>query len=203
MDPREHWQAVYDAKRPEAVSWYQPVPEPSLEALARLGADHTTSLIDVGGGASQLAGELMGREWHDVSVLDIAGSALATSKERAGDRSGLVHWIEADVRSWRPVRTFDIWHDRAVFHFLTAAEDRAGYRRALLAATRVGSRVILATFAPDGPAQCSGLPVRRYGAKAMATELGPDFELQEEWREEHVTPWGAVQQFQWGIFIRK
>lgn len=203
MEPREHWQAVYDAKHPEEVSWYQAVPKPSLDVLDRLGADHTTSLIDVGGGASPLAGELAGRGWRDVTVLDIAGSALEASRGRHGERGRAIQWIEADVRDWRPERTFDIWHDRAVFHFLTKDEDRASYRRTLLAATGAGSHVILATFAPDGPGRCSGLPVRRYGADAMASELGPAFAPIEAWREEHVTPWDTLQQFQWGLFTRK
>lgn len=203
MDAREHWQAVYEAKRPEDVSWYQPVPEPSLEALARLGIGPEASLIDVGGGASSLADELVARGWRDVTVLDIAASAIAEAKCRLGDMGKTVRWIEADVLDWRPDRTYDVWHDRAALHFLTQTGDRARYVEALRTGTHAGSLVIIATFAIDGPELCSGLPVRRYDAAMMAAELGPDFTLIEGWREAHVTPWGATQDFQWAAFSRR
>ena len=203
MTRREHWRAVYKAKRPEEVSWYQPVPEPSLEALDRLGIRPEASLIDVGGGASALAGELVERGWRDVTVLDIATSAIAAAKGGSGDAGESVRWIDGDVLGWKPDRTYDVWHDRALFHFLTEPEELVSYVRALWAGTHEGSLVILATFALDGPERCSGLPVRRYDAEAMAAELGQDFALVEAWRQAHVTPWGATQRFQWCAFSRK
>ena len=202
MEPRDHWRAVYEAKRPKAVSWYQAVPEPSLQALERFGVDREAALIDVGGGASALAGELAALGWRDVTVLDISDAAIAEARGRLGEQGELVNWIDADIRHWRPERAYDVWHDRAMFHFLTGADERAQYVAALLAGTLPGSLVILATFALDGPEQCSGLPVRRYDGDAMASELGAEFHLVEAWRQAHITPWGTEQAFQWGAFRR-
>ena len=203
MDPREHWQAVYAAKKPDEVSWYQPVPEPSLAAIERLGVDRRASLIDVGGGASALAGELTALGWGDVTVLDISAGALADTKGRLGQTGEAIAWIDADIRDWRPPRRYDVWHDRALFHFLTQPQERAAYGEALRAGTHQGSLVILATFALDGPEQCSGLPVRRYDHDALAAELGEEFALVEAWRQAHVTPWGTEQSFQWVAFQRQ
>jgi 2-polyprenyl-3-methyl-5-hydroxy-6-metoxy-1,4-benzoquinol methylase len=203
MEPRDHWQAVYRAKRPEAVSWYQATPEPSLAALKRFKVDHAAALIDIGGGASALAGELVALGWPDVTVLDISDAAIAEARGHLGEKGELVTWIDADIRHWQPDRAYDVWHDRAMFHFLTGPEERAGYGRALRAGTRPGSLVILATFALDGPEQCSGLPVRRYDGDAMAAALGAEFALVEAWRQAHVTPWGTEQAFQWGAFTRR
>jgi SAM-dependent methyltransferase len=203
MERREHWQAVYEAKRPEEVSWYQPSPEPSLEALDRLAIGAEASLIDVGGGASALAGALAGRGWRDVTVLDIAASAIAEAKGRLGAMGETIRWIEADLLDWPPDRTYDVWHDRAVLHFLTEPAQRALYADALRAGTHAGSLVIIAAFALDGPEQCSGLPVRRYDAGMLSTELGDGFCLIEAWRQAHVTPWGATQSFQWAAFSRR
>jgi len=196
MNPRNHWRAVYEAKRPEEVSWYQAVPEPSLAALERFGMGPDESLIDVGGGASALAGELAALGWRDITVLDIAASAI-------GDKSEAITWIDADIRHWRPDRTYDVWHDRALFHFLTEPADRANYTEALRAGAHKDSLVILATFALDGPEKCSDLPVRRYDAEAIMAELGDEFALVEAWRQAHVTPWGAEQSFQWAAFNRR
>jgi SAM-dependent methyltransferase len=203
MEPREHWRQVYQTKRPDQVSWYQSSPAPSLEALDRLGGKPSMSLVDVGAGASTFVDALLDRGWTDVTLVDISELALEATRMRVGERAGKVHWEVADARYWRPGRAFDIWHDRAVFHFLTEADDRAGYRRALAEGTHPGSHVILATFALDGPDKCSGLPVQRYDSRAMAAELGPDFNLFGDWRETHVTPWGAEQRFQWCVFTRK
>ena len=203
MEPRDHWQAVYSAKRPDEVSWYQPSPAPSLAALERIGATPAMSLVDVGGGASTLVDALVERGWSDLTVLDIAEPALAASQARLGDEAARVSWQAADIRNWRPGRAFDIWHDRAFFHFLTDPEGRAGYKRALVKGTRPGSHVVIASFAPDGPPQCSGLPVQRYDAAAMAAELGTTFAPVADWREAHLTPWGGKQNFQWCIFTRR
>lgn len=202
MGGRDHWQKVYETKSPDSVSWHQVLPGPSLAALDRIGAGQDSSLIDIGGGASTLVDALLDRGWRDLTVLDIAGSALDAAKARLADRASQVDWVAADVTQWRSDRTFDVWHDRAAFHFLTEDDQRASYRRALDAATAPGSHVILAAFAIDGPEKCSGLPVRRYDARDLAAELGPGFEPVEDWREEHFTPWGAAQSFQWTVFKR-
>ena len=202
METGDHWRRVYLAKRPDEVSWFQPAPGPSLDALMRLGLGPEVSLVDVGGGASALVDALLDRGWSDLTVVDIAAPALEASKKRLGERATEVDWQVADIRSWRPARTFDVWHDRAVFHFLTDAEDRKAYLQALRAATHLASHVVIATFALDGPEQCSGLPVRRYDGEALAVELGLDFALECDWLQSHVTPRGGTQNFQWAVFRR-
>jgi len=202
MEPGDHWREVYAARRPDEVSWFQASPLPSLDALARIGAKPSQSLVDIGGGASALVDALLDRGWHDLTVVDIAAPALAASQARLGPRAEAVVWEAADIRSWSPGRSFDLWHDRAAFHFLTDAADRAAYRRALDEGTHAGSHVIIATFALDGLDKCSGLPVRRYDAEAMAAELGRDFTLVADWHEAHLTPWSTEQRFQWAIFRR-
>jgi hypothetical protein len=203
MEPRDHWRAVYEAKRPDEVSWYQPAPGPSLSALDRVGANPEMSLVDVGAGSSALADALLDRGWRDVTLVDIAETALEATRVRLGDRAGKVSWEVVDMRLWRPGRTFDIWHDRAVFHFMTDSSDRVGYKKALAEGTRPGSLVIIAGFALDGPEKCSGLPVTRYNAASLAAELGDAFEPMADWRESHATPWGAEQRFQWCAFTRR
>ena len=200
---RQHWDHVYATKPANSVSWYQPTPEPSLRALDEAGVPATASFIDVGGGASSLVDSLLSKRWTDLTVLDIAGPALEVAKARLGSEAERVRWLVADVTEWIPDRTYDVWHDRAVFHFLTEAEQRSAYVRALEAGTAPGSVVIIATFAPDGPERCSGLPVRRYDASALVTELGSAFALEHEWREGHETPGGTRQSFQWCILRRR
>ena len=196
----EYWTRVYDEKSPDAVSWYQAEPEPSLRAFARFGAGPSSSIIDVGGGASTLVDALLKRGWGDVTVLDIAAPALEAAKSRLGPMAGKVRWEVADITDWKPARNYDVWHDRAVFHFLTEREQRESYRRALTSGLAKGGLLIIATFALDGPEKCSGLPVRRYDPEGLASELGPPFQLIEGWREEHVTPWGSTQSFNWCAF---
>ena len=199
---QEHWDEVYRTKAPDGVSWYQPTPEPSLQALDEFEVPSTASLIDVGGGASSLVDRLIERGWSDLTVLDIAAPALEVAKVRLGPMADRVRWQIADVTAWRPDRAYDVWHDRAVLHFLTEPEQRAAYLGALATGTATGALVIVATFAPDGPDRCSGLPVRRYDSAALAAGLGPGFVLQRDWREEHRTPGGGRQAFQWCVFRR-
>jgi trans-aconitate methyltransferase len=199
---QEHWRRVYTDKQPDAVSWYQATPAPSLAALDRFGARPGAALIDIGGGASRLVDALLERGWGDVTVLDIAAPALAAAQARLGERAALVTWEVADITAWQPQRRYDIWHDRAVFHFLTTPDQRAAYLRALEAGLATGGLAIIATFAPDGPEKCSGLTVERYDEAKLAQTLGPRFLLIADWREEHVTPWGASQAFTWCVFRR-
>jgi trans-aconitate methyltransferase len=200
---RDHWERVHRTQAPEAMSWHQPRPEPSLRALDLLGAGPGDSLIDVGGGAAMLVDALLDRGWGDLAVLDIARSALDAARARLGARAERVRWIAADITRWQPDRVWTVWHDRAAFHFLTEAGDRAAYRRALDAATRPGAGAILAAFAPDGLERCSGLPVRGWDAEGLAAELGPAWTPVAAWREDHRTPAGAVQAFQWAAFRRR
>lgn len=201
-DRDDHWRKVYTEKLPEDVSWYQPTPEQSLKALDRFGATPSQPLIDIGGGASTLIDALLARGWADVTVLDIAAPALAAAQARLGAASAGVAWLVADVTEWQPSRRYGVWHDRAVFHFLTTAEQRAAYVRALDEGLAEGGLAIIATFAPDGPEKCSGLEVERYDAAKLAATLGPGFTLAADWRDEHITPWGAPQAFAWCVFRR-
>lgn len=197
-----HWRTVYTDKQPEAVSWYQPAPAQSLLALDRFCASPSQSLIDIGGGASTLVDALLARGWGDVTVLDIAAPALAATQARLGAASADVTWLVADITDWQPPRRYDVWHDRAVFHFLTRPQHRAAYVRALGEGLAAGGLAIIATFAPDGPEKCSGLEVERYDADRLAETLGPGVRLEASWRDEHITPWGAPQAFTWCVFRR-
>jgi len=192
-----HWDRVYGEKQDVDTSWHQPVPVESLTMLDRLGVGPRDAVIDVGGGTSTLVDQLLARGHRDVTVLDVAPTALERTRGRLGERAAEVDWVVADVTAWRPTRRYDVWHDRAVLHFLTTQPRRAGYLRALRAALPEGGAVVVATFAEDGPDQCSGLPVVRYSGPALAALLGPDFAPVCVERVEHLTPWGAPQPFTW------
>lgn len=199
----DHWNGVYRSKPSDQVSWFETTPAASLDALTRVGAGPGTSLIDVGGGASALVDRLLDLGWRDLAVLDIAEDALAVSKARLGERAARVDWRVADIGAWRPERRYDLWHDRAVFHFLTTAEARAAYRSALTAGLAPDGRVILATFALEGPEQCSGLPVRRYDTTGLQREFEAEFDLVDHWTDEHRTPAGGRQPFTWAILRKR
>jgi SAM-dependent methyltransferase len=203
-DRRSHWETVWTTKSPEAVSWFQDDPAPSLAMIAAAGLRRDAAIIDVGGGASVLVDRLLERGFHHVAVLDVSGAALQVAAERLGPLGDDVHWIEADVTAWSPVPDlFDLWHDRAVLHFLTDPAEQAAYVAVLKRALGPGGTVILATFAPDGPEKCSGLPVRRHDGASLSAMLGPDFRLVEEKQETHLTPGGSAQVFTWCRFMRE
>lgn len=199
MDRKEHWENVYQTKSPLEVSWYQREPEVSLALIDRARIDPTAPVIDVGGGASVLVDRLLARGFEQVSVLDVSAKALAHAQTRLGDRAHAVEWLEADVTQFRPPHRFQLWHDRAVFHFLTDPEDRRAYVTALMESLEPGGYLIIATFAIGGPEKCSGLDICQYDAARMGAELGAEFELQEEVGETHATPAGKEQRF---IFLR-
>jgi SAM-dependent methyltransferase len=200
MGRADHWQSVYTTKGEREVSWFQERPDLSLDLIAEAGGARRASVIDIGGGASRLPDALLERGYSDVTVLDVSEAALATSRARLGALAGKIDWIAADVTTWEPARHFDVWHDRAVLHFLTEAADRKAYVERLTKALRPGGRAIIGTFALDGPEKCSGLPVVRYDAAGLADLLGVPFELQASRRHEHATPWGSLQRFQFSIF---
>ena len=197
-----HWDDVYSTKAADTVSWFQPRAEMSMLLIAESGAFDDSAVIDIGGGSSVLVDQLLDADFSDVTVLDISERALVGSKERLGDDANQVHWIVSDVLEWAPARSYDVWHDRAVFHFLTDERDQAVYRTTLLKALSPDGMVGIGTFAEDGPERCSGLPVKRWSAAALAFELGPEFRLIESLRENHRTPAGAVQPFTWARFGR-
>jgi trans-aconitate methyltransferase len=169
--------------------------------IETLGIVSPARIVDVGGGPSSLVDALVVRGFQ-VTVLDIAEAALAIARDRLGPDADKVDWQVVDITHWRPGAQYDLWHDRAVFHFLTEAGDRAAYLSALNAGVAPGGAVILATFAEDGPERCTGLPVRRYSADALAAELGSGFHLVRHTRETHQTPWGSEQSFTWAAFRR-
>jgi methyltransferase family protein len=197
----EHWDDAYRLGE-MTRSWFQLVAESSLRMLDAVGCTPDDSVIDVGGGASRLVDALLDRGYRDITVLDISNEGLQTAQRRVGAAGSRVGWLVADLLQWRPARTWTVWHDRAVLHFFTEDLHRSQYVRCLKAATTAGSIAVLATFAPDGPAQCSGLPVTRYDATGLAELLGADWDQVSHTREEHVTPSGAMQPFTWAAFRR-
>jgi len=197
-----HWEGVYTQKGEGEVSWFQENPAPSLELIAQVGATPTSAIIDIGGGASRLVDNLVERGFEDVTVLDLSDAALQAAKARLGDRAAQVHWIVADATVWEPLKAYDIWHDRAAFHFLTEDRDRAAYIARLERALKVGGYAIIATFALDGPERCSGLPVVRYDPASLRQTLGRAFQLVDTRRQIHATPWGSEQSFQFSVFRR-
>ena len=199
---RSHWERVYAQKGEQEVSWFQEVPATSLRLVSATGVGRDARIVDVGGGASRLVDALLAAGYERLTVLDLAAPALERARQRLGPRASSVAWIAADVTAWEPEGTFEVWHDRAVFHFLVRPEDRAAYRATLLRALSTGGHAVVATFAPDGPERCSGLPVARYDPESLARELGPELRLVESLREDHRTPGGAVQRFQFSRFVR-
>jgi SAM-dependent methyltransferase len=197
----EHWQQVYTAKGERDVSWFQAEPEPSLSLLEAAGMTPRSSVLDVGGGDSRLVDALLARGVTAVAVLDISAAALERARRRLGPAADVPAWIVADVTGDWSVEPVDIWHDRAVFHFLTNPVDREAYRRHLRTSVRPGGAVIVATFAPDGPARCSGLPVVRYSPESLAQELGSPLRLVQCLSDRHLTPSGAEQAFQYSRFV--
>ena len=197
-----HWQAVYAGKGETGVSWFEAEPAVSLALIELVRTPPEAAVIDVGGGASRLVDRLLARGFADVTVLDLSAAALAAARECLGDAGGRVQWIVADATSWEPPRRYALWHDRAALHFLTDPADRAAYVARLLQALLPGGHAIIGSFAPDGPAKCSGLPVVRYDAESLADVLGPGFALVDSRRHVHPTPWGAEQRFHFGTFRR-
>jgi trans-aconitate methyltransferase len=200
MDTQAHWDKAYTEKSENQVSWFQEVPVRSLAMIA--AASPHGSVIDVGGGASRLVDALLEAGRADVTVLDISQAALDRTRARLGEKAKRADWICADITRWQPARQWEVWHDRAVFHFLTERPAQDAYIAALTAATRPGAAVILSTFAPDGPERCSGLPVQRYSAADLAVRLGIHFALTDQAAEHHVTPWDSIQSFTYAAFRR-
>jgi len=196
MDAQDHWEKIYTQKSPTAVSWYRPHLETSLELIERVAPDRATSLIDVGGGESTLVDDLLSRGYKDITVLDISRTAIDANRKRVGDASGRVHWLVADItRGDLPHSRYEVWHDRAVFHFLTSPDDRVAYVRQVARAVKNGGHVIVSTFGPEGPTKCSGLDVVRYDAESLHKEFGVHFRLLGSSKEFHQTPFGTTQQF--------
>ena len=201
MDRQEHWNRVYTTKAPTEVSWFESEPRVSLELIQSV-ASSDSSVIDVGGGASQLVDHLLESGYQQVAVLDVSAPALETARARLGDSADRVRWIVADVTQCESLGQFDVWHDRAEFHFLTEASDREKYIDLAARTVPVGGHLIIGTFSLTGPEKCSGLDVCRYDAGALATQLGPRFRLLRELPYTHITPAQKSQQFIFCVFQR-
>jgi SAM-dependent methyltransferase len=196
MDSQIHWEKIYNEKAADAVSWYRPHLEMSLALIEKAAPSCSASIIDVGGGESTLVDDLLARGYETITVLDIAQTAIDTNRKRLGKASERVHWLAADItKTELPPFAYDVWHDRAVFHFLTTASDRVAYVRQVARAVRREGHVIVATFGPEGPMKCSGLDVVRYDAESLHREFGIHFRLLDSSKELHHTPFGTIQQF--------
>lgn len=199
---KAHWESVYTTKGENEVSWFQENPAPSLDLIDLARPTPESAIVDIGGGASRLVDSLVARGFKYVTVLDLSEAALVAAKTRLGEKGKNVQWITADVTRWYPNQMFDVWHDRAAFHFLTDSADRAAYVERLKVATKIGGHLIIGTFALDGPEKCSGLPVQRYDSRTLSAELGEAFELIHDRLHEHSTPWESKQRFQFSVFRR-
>lgn len=202
MSTGRHWDAAYERLGTEGVSWFQRAPTVSRRLVDPLGLAADAPVIDVGGGTSTLVDELLAGGARDLSVLDLSATALVLARARLGADADRIDWIRGDVRDWEPARTYALWHDRAVFHFMVGPGDREGYLRAARRAIAPGGHAVLGTFAPDGPTRCSGLPVERYAPEELAAAFGQAFRLTWSEREEHRTPGGSIQAFTWILLER-
>ncbi|MEB2283555.1 MAG: class I SAM-dependent methyltransferase [Myxococcales bacterium] len=202
LPEREHWETVFREKHEDEVSWFQERAAISLQLIANTGVAKTASIVDVGAGASRLVDGLLAAGYRDLLVVDLAEAALAKARARLKERASEVRWLVRDVTTWVPEERFDVWHDRALFHFMVHPEDREAYLTTLRRALSVGGHAIFATFASDGPESCSGMPVQRYEPETLAQALGADFHLVESVRDAHVTPANKVQSFQYSRFER-
>jgi SAM-dependent methyltransferase len=201
MVDQAHWDKAWDHRDPTGTSWYQPVPTMSLALIDAVAPDLHAGIVDVGGGASFLVDHLIARGYHDVTVVDIAAEALAHAQTRLAGRPE-VRWVVADATTWQPDRVFDLWHDRAVFHFLTDEAHRASYIRTATRSIVAGGHLIIGTFALDGPAMCSGLPVQQYDKASLAAQFDTGFTLVYAATDDHVTPSGATQRFTFVVLQR-
>ena len=192
----EHWDSRYADIGDTAVSWFQPIPQVSLDLISSISGP-VDSVVDVGGGASRLVDHLLAKGYHDLTVVDLSQESLGASRARVGQAP--VHWVQTDVRDWQPDRTFHVWHDRAAYHFLTDVQDQQRYWTLVRESLPVGGHVVVATFADDGPEMCSGLPVQRYTEQDLVAAMGESFTPVATQREEHVTPSGGTQSFVWVV----
>jgi len=196
MNVETHWEKIYREKAPDAVSWYRPHLETSLALIERAAPERGVSIIDVGGGESTLVDDLLAHGYQNITVLDVSQTAIAVTKKRLGSAAEEVQWVTADIVNGELApNAYDVWHDRAVFHFLTAMDQRVAYVRQVARAVKPGGHVLVSTFGPEGPTKCSGLEVVRYDAESLHAEFGVRFRLLDSIKEFHNTPFGTTQQF--------
>ena len=202
MGSQHYWEHIYQTKSPRETSWYQPHLQTSLDWISVAAPDRSASILDVGGGESTLADDLLVLGYRNITVLDLSEAAIAKSRHRLGDSATQINWLVADITSAAlPPRSYDLWHDRAVFHFLTDPAQRRSYAQKLASSLKPAGHAIVATFGPEGPQKCSGLPTSRYDAESLFNELGPDFRIAKSAISDHLTPFGTTQQFLYCDFI--
>ena len=204
VDPKLHWENIYKTRSSKDVSWYQPHLKKSFDLILELGLSKDAEIIDVGGGASTLADELLSKGFSNITVLDISREALEVSKKRLADKAHTIQWLEADITTveLKPSH-YSLWHDRAVFHFLTKSEDRQKYVGTLQNTVKSQGHVLIATFGPNGPLKCSGLEIVRYSVENLKKELGEIFELEKYFTEIHKTPFDTTQEFLYYLFRKQ
>jgi len=202
MNRKKHWENTYVNRRVRELSWYEENPARSLAMIRRANVGLGSPVIDVGGGVSVLPACLLDEGYEDITVLDFSGTALDKARQRLADRATQIVWLEQDITTFVPERAYALWHDRAVFHFLTSATDRRSYVQTLCQALQAGGQVIISTFAVGGPQKCSGLDVVKYDAVGLGEELGEKFRLLDEKQENHLTPAGGHQLFGYFRFMR-
>lgn len=196
MDSKTHWEKVYTTKAPDAVSWYRPHLEKSMALIVQATSASAASIIDVGGGESTLVDDLLLRGYKNITVLDVSQTAIDLTRNRLGSAANQVHWLVGDITEMElKPRAYDVWHDRAVFHFLTGREQRMAYVRQVARSVKPGGHIIVSVFGPEGPTKCSGLEAMRYDAESLHSEFGARFRLVESSKELHHTPFGTSQQF--------
>ncbi len=200
MNQKEHWNNIYSKKNFSEVTWYQAEPKMSLSLISGLGLAKTARILDVGAGSSTLVDFLLAYGFQSISLLELSQNAFLQSKERLGDKSEKVNWLEGDVTGFKANEKFDLWHDRAVFHFLTNAQDQNKYIKSLNDSLKVGAFFIISTFAEDGPLKCSGLEIVRYAKDELIAKIGSNFELLDFKKETHVSPGGMEQKFNYWVF---
>lgn len=203
IERKHYWQQVYSEKQPYEVSWFQPAPQISIDLIERSGIGKKDNVIDVGGGASRLVNVLVEKGYKSISVLDIADNALQVAKASLGKLASDIDWISSDITAFKPKKQYALWHDRAVFHFLTDKQDRQAYVGALKECLKPGGSLIIAAFAIGGPMRCSGLEIVQYDANKLLAELGSEFDLKEQVNECHKTPAGGEQEFSYFRMRRK
>ena len=203
QDLKAHWEDIYSRKKFEETSWYQSIPETSLNIIESLGLSREAAIIDVGGGNSFLVDHLLDLEYKDITVLDISGRALNSSKDRLGEKAKNVKWIESDITNFSSEDAFIVWHDRAAFHFLTSDEQVEKYLKNVTMSVKSGGYVILATFSENGPDKCSGIQIRKYASDDLQSLFEKDFEIVRLENIDHTTPSDTTQNFTFGLFRRK
>jgi len=201
-DIKKHWDTIYQTKSPNEVSWTQEIPKTSLDVIRSTNVPRNARILDVGGGDSTLVDYLLAEEFNNITVLDISERALERAQKRLGPGSNLITWITGDITAYQPEQPFDLWHDRAVFHFLTTDDDITAYVSLASKAIVPGGILVIATFSTDGPTKCSGLGIRQYNEETLTQQFASDFEKIKCFTEDHVTPMGAKQNFLFGLYRR-